>query len=122
MKLIDVTYENVKNVLDNHGYYHDEYKRFYDMSKLFPTIEVPTWIPVTERLPENYRKVLTCDAKGNMHINWHYEAYEHPFCISEDDPRFYPVTHWMPLPDSPHDSDVWERKFLGKWVGLHEDN
>ena len=86
------------------------------------TIEMPRWIHVSEKLPENYRKVLTCDAKGNMHINWHFEGYEHPFCISEHDVRFYPVTHWMPLPDAPKNDDVWERKFLGKWIGLHEDN
>lgn len=82
-----------------------EYERGYRDGLRKGMENTQRWIPVAERLPENYRKVLTCDAKGNMHINWHCETYEHPFCISEHDPRFYPVTHWMPLPDAPKEEN-----------------
>lgn len=100
MRLIDVTYENVKKVLDYHGYYRDQINRFYDRSCLFPTIEVPTWIPVTERLPEPYKDVLVVEDNGweqKVEVNsmlsngWLYDGRT--------------VTHWMPLPNPPKDGE-----------------
>ena len=112
MRLIDVTYENVKNVLDNHGYYHDEYKRFYDMSKLFPTIEVPTWIPVSERLPEQDGRYL-CIYRFNSNTNLtftsvldYYATDEVPHFQHMLNNDYARVTHWMPLPEAPKDGDT----------------
>lgn len=59
------------------------------------------WIPVTERLPEDYEKVLTCDHKGNIHVMGHHHDFIAPFGITSHDPRYFPVTHWMPLPIRP---------------------
>lgn len=62
-------------------------------------VEVPDWIPVTERLPEDARDVLT------------YSRYKTFEGGSIDVMSYYPrakrweldeeVTHWMPLPQPP---------------------
>ena len=100
MRAIDLTYENVKKVLDDHGFYRDQINRFYDMSKLFPTIEVPRWIPVTERLPEVSGNCL-CYCKGKIRILKYWrtgESFE--YCGKP-----MPVTHWMPIPEAPKDGE-----------------
>ena len=61
------------------------------------------WISVKDRLPEDYIKVLTCDARDNVHIFYHFHQYESPFGIDASDQRYYEVTHWMPLPEPPKD-------------------
>jgi hypothetical protein len=70
-----------------------------------PTIEVPTWIPVTERLPEVWQDVIICDVredyvtKGFLDDDkmWHENEY-----VAYD---FEEFTHWMPLPDAPKDGE-----------------
>ena len=57
------------------------------------------WIPVSERLPEDFIKVLTCDKEGNIHITNHCHEYEYPFGISENHPRYYMPVAWQPLPE-----------------------
>ena len=64
---------------------------------------MPVWIPVEERLPEDYERVLTCDGKGNIHIFAHLRHFEYPFGIRPNDPRYYMVKWWMPLPEPPKD-------------------
>lgn len=64
-------------------------------------VTVQKWIPVTERLPEEMKSVLTCDHKGNIHIMRHYRGFKDPFGIDKNDMHFFPVTHWMPLPEPP---------------------
>lgn len=59
------------------------------------------WISVKDRLPEDMVDVLTCDAKGNIHVMWHHHDFMHPFNVGRNDLRYYPVTHWMPLPQPP---------------------
>ena len=126
MRLVDVTYENVKNVLGDYGYYHDEYKKFYDMSELLPTIEVPRWIPVTERLPDHWGHVLVFtywNERWQTMIGWLGVSQKMWRILTpHGEYEYAAVTHWMPLPEPPNDGEVWERKFLGKWVGLHESN
>ena len=56
--------------------------------------EKPRWIPVTERLPERFKRVLTVDKYGVITFNW----------ISGDGKNWstgYHITHWMPLPPAP---------------------
>ena len=45
------------------------------------------WIPVAERLPEDYEQVLTCDERGNIHIFSHFRHFRYPFGIKPEDPR-----------------------------------
>lgn len=61
----------------------------------------PKWISVEERLPEDYELVLTVSTEGYIHIFSHAPSYKYPFGIGPHHPRYYPVTHWMPLPDPP---------------------
>ena len=65
----------------------------------------PKWIPVTERLPEDYEQVLTCDENGNIHIFAHLRHFEYPFGIRPNDPRYYMVKWWMPLPEPPESEE-----------------
>ena len=74
-----------------------------------PTIEVPRWIPVTERLPELGKDVLVMVLFPSKEMRvgtlrhkcgcytWYSDGYEY---------WFQAVTHWMPLPDAPKDGDT----------------
>ena len=64
-------------------------------------VTVQEWISVKDRLPEDMVGVLTCDAKGNIHVMWHHHEYPHPFNIGRNDLRYFPVTHWQYLPQPP---------------------
>lgn len=63
-----------------------------------PTVEQDNWISCSDRLPDDYVNVLTCDKKGNMHIFSHCKGYEYPFCIPPDHTRYYMPVAWQPLP------------------------
>ena len=62
--------------------------------------KVGEWIPCSERLPEDFEKVLTCDELGNMHVMGHHKIFEYPFGIHPNDSRYYTPIAWMPLPDA----------------------
>lgn len=51
------------------------------------------WIPVSERLPEDGRTILTYTLGGNIEV-FLYDS-------STYQPVWYGVTHWMPLPEPP---------------------
>ena len=55
------------------------------------------WIPVTERLPEKHKKVLTVSDNGNIDVDW---VDKFGVWIG-DIVSFDEVTHWMPLPEPP---------------------
>ena len=62
---------------------------------------VQKWIPVTERLPDNFERVLI--ASGiNVDTGW-YRARDNEW-ISEGYIGLV-VTHWMPLPEPPKDGE-----------------
>ena len=65
-----------------------------------------TWIPVSDRLPAFNIPVLTCHRNGMIAI-----GYTQPAIASPDGKvHFYPrtgsdVTHWVPLPEPPKESE-----------------
>jgi len=55
---------------------------------------LPKWIPVTERLPEQWKRVLTYQED--------YGVTENNICGDGINWRIgYHITHWMPLPEPP---------------------
>jgi len=58
------------------------------------------WIPVSERLPEPYTRVLACIKSGYMEVDY---MYSEPIVDvgSADFNSLDNVTHWMPLPQPP---------------------
>jgi hypothetical protein len=61
----------------------------------------PKWIPVTERLPENFVSVLgyMTDAGDFPPVRECYTVGNAFFFPALGD--VHPVSHWMPLPDAP---------------------
>ena len=58
-----------------------------------PTIQPePHWIPVTERLPEYGKAVLTMNKDGDYEINYIIDDEEGDFF-------YYGAIAWMPLPE-----------------------
>jgi len=58
----------------------------------------PRWIPVTERLPEEYETVLLLPMSGEV-ISGYYDSEHKSYC---DMTGFrHLCTHWMPLPEQP---------------------
>ena len=61
------------------------------------------WVPVSERLPEAETRVLVATPTGYMEVDWRFSE---PI-IDCGLANFYSldnVTHWMPLPESPNDT------------------
>ena len=56
------------------------------------------WIPVEERLPEEFGYYLTCDEHGNIHIFRYCVDSKYPFAIGPEHQRFYQPIAWQPLP------------------------
>jgi hypothetical protein len=57
--------------------------------------QLPKWIPVTERLPENDKTVLVWDRRNSRE---YFNICEHGrwIILRQED-----ITHWMPLPEPP---------------------
>lgn len=60
------------------------------------TLERPRWIPCSERLPENEEWYLTVVKPGNASAFVNIYKF---FAGTFD--SFFPITHWMPLPEPP---------------------
>ena len=59
---------------------------------------IPHWIPVTERLPEYGKEVLTVNKDGDYEINYIIDDEEGDFF-------YYGAIAWMPLPE-PYNGDA----------------
>ncbi len=77
--------------------------REYELETRIAELEqAQRWIPVSERLPEPYVKVLACTESGYMEVDYRYAEPIIEVGVAE----FYSlenVTHWMPLPQPPED-------------------
>lgn len=66
--------------------------------------QVPRWIPVTERLPEDGENVIvfvrSCADWWTMDIDWCVNGH---WVINADD-EWHNITHWMPLPSAPKEA------------------
>ena len=68
-------------------------QRAYDYGYEQGKQDAMAWIPVTERLPDAYKKVLTYERIRGIQVN---------FC--NDDGEWWigsKIIHWMPLPEPP---------------------
>lgn len=65
--------------------------------------QVPKWISVKDRLPEDGQKVLVCGTRKGMQVGT-FRGLVHPFDAMcwwwKKDTRL-DVTHWTPLPEPP---------------------
>ena len=59
----------------------------------------PKWIPVTERLPEKYVRVLVYSKATRMGRGIDFTNADGNWFSTQK------VTHWMPLPESPKDGE-----------------
>lgn len=61
------------------------------------------WIPVSERLPEEGKEVLFCDAYGNFMLAEYLEVdeddYGKSYTAENDGCVMYDVVAWLPLPE-----------------------
>jgi hypothetical protein len=97
----------------------DRCKRFVSSADIAPRAE---WISVEERLPDNCRAVLV--ALGGLTIGgapammigsysggfWMLADADGTHCLTKY--MQCKVTHWMPLPEQPKDSENYEKKRL----------
>lgn len=87
-------------------YDRDQYtKGYHDGMERGIEISSPTWIPVTERLPDSDDEyVLCCGSKGGMFVGWAaIKTYDGSGkCTGfQNSGKGRNFTHWMPLPEPP---------------------
>ena len=65
--------------------------------------QVPKWISVEERLPEDQRSVLTVNGHGEIRIMglWSKRGDEWTWVHNDRMMHYNDITHWMPLPEPP---------------------
>lgn len=61
---------------------------------------VPSWIPVTERLPKHEDAVL-CSIKNGQQDILQFDNFENLWVGQQWTYKRHAVTHWMPLPEPP---------------------
>ena len=65
--------------------------------------QVPRWIPVEERLPEDQRSILTVNGHGDIRMMalWKKDGDKMTWLWDGRMMHFNDITHWMPLPEAP---------------------
>jgi hypothetical protein len=67
--------------------------------------DLPRWISVSERLPDEHQEVLVWNGGGQCHNPWQghvlCEYRNGEWRESQQSDLFPGITHWMPLPEPP---------------------
>ena len=74
---------------------HQQSKIIEKLQKAAKAQAAPRWIPVSERLPDEFTAVLVYDVDGTHGHVYTLKVYAEFFS------KFKSVTHWMPLPAAP---------------------
>ena len=74
--------------------------RIFDAIEAAPTIDVPTWIPCSERLPSEETSVLVTFGYGEIGIDIHTVGWANNSWVWHDD-----AIAWMPLPKPYEEKD-----------------
>ena len=109
-----VKYGKAEDALTNASQAADAIEKLGDWwamaDKLIKMLEMPRWIPVTERLPELHEEVLVCNEEYGLSglgfatvavwdgTDW-IETWDRSTAI-------HCVTHWMPLPEPPKEETL----------------
>ncbi|EPS9632111.1 DUF551 domain-containing protein [Klebsiella aerogenes] len=75
-----------------------------------------TWIPVSERMPEDEQEVLTINRMGHRFVSF-FDKHSGLFFDRIDVPaacciEHVLVTHWQPLPAAPQEVKTWSSHYL----------
>lgn len=76
------------------------------MIETAPTVEMPGWISVQDRLPEERGRYLCWFGKNTFCVGADIATYLpewHGFGILESDTVLQNITHWMSLPEPPEE-------------------
>ncbi len=79
-------------------------ERMCELSSVTP--QQPQWIPVSERLPEEHKEVLTCGLGGYIEIQSFEDSYGGYWENQKGDwSDLDEITAWMPLPEPYKESE-----------------
>lgn len=66
--------------------------------------QIPRWIPVEERLPEEGIEVLVSVDENSDDCGYHVCLYRGGEYVRSESGYIFGVTHWMPLPEPPDEA------------------
>ena len=100
MRLIDAELLKEKfSASINTGYNTFDRDAICECIDFTPTAEQNPWIPVMERLPEDFDSVLACDRDGYIDIAWGWYVEGKLKWNTGDDVNGNDIVAWMPLPE-----------------------
>lgn len=93
--------ETLNRIVRNHTLSREETAA---VSAAIGILENRTWIPVSEKLPEDGKRVLIAQRNSPLvgsGIDIDFCVHKHPHGWAHHTHRDDSVTHWMPLPAAP---------------------
>ena len=73
----------------------------YEAADAIEELQKPKWIPVTERLPEEYEYVL-CKTDYGMEVGYHRNEWgQDEWTTGKFASGSFDISHWIPLPQPP---------------------